>query len=222
MSVLSVNTDTDITVIKNEEPYILTANQLAIYTFGAGTIGQTKTVSCNNRMHIWINSALHPARDGSRPDRAMEVMSSVWIIISGISDGIFSTAGSIELAAPRIGTQGRTWFARSMVGRIQVTVTVLEANSTVAFQHFLARNTDIPIFLRSNAITLPLAEISEYYIKEILDTDRKQRQKAAGVIDLTGDEPLHSQLESLHNRLLSLERKISHDPTVTLSRHLFS
>ena len=51
----------DITVIKNEEEMILTDRPSIIYTFGAGQIAPTKTVTIDNRMHIWINSALHPA-----------------------------------------------------------------------------------------------------------------------------------------------------------------
>ena len=51
----------DITVIKNEEEMILTDRPSIIYTLGIEQNAPTKHVTINNRMHIWINSALHPA-----------------------------------------------------------------------------------------------------------------------------------------------------------------
>ena len=211
----------DITVVTKEKPYTLTTNPQIIYAYGAEhIIHRYKTVIINNRMHIWINTALHPWRNGVTPPAAIEVMSSVWIIISNYND--FIPNGSITLTSPLPGREGRTWLASSTLGPVEVTVTVLEANSAETFKDFLPLDMNIQQFLRNNTTTLPVSDNIDNCIKQILDADRERRQDAAGVVDLTGYQHLHSMLESLHHRLLSLEKQFSHDPTVTLSGHLFS
>ena len=212
----------DITVVTNEKPYTLTANPQIIYAYGAQhIIPRYKTVIINNRMHIWINTALHPWRNGVIPAAAIEVMSSVWIIISH-SYNDFIPNGSIRLTSPLPGREGRTWLASSTLGPEEVTVTVLEADRAETFEDFLPLNMNIQQFIRNNAMMLPVSDNIDNCIKQILDVDRERRQDAGGVVDLTGYQHLHSMLESLHNRLLSLEKRFSHDPTVTLSGHLFS
>jgi hypothetical protein len=197
----------DITVIKNEEEMILTDRPSIIYTFGAGQTAPAKTVTIDNRMHIWINSAFDPAWNGDTFATAREEMSSTWIIIS--YNGVMAKGG-IKAGGSRAGTEGRTWSALSTVGPAKVTVTVLEADRARAFLYFLAlriRNDIQRFYIRNDRLQLT-TNIWRNCIEPILDADWERRQDAAGVVDLTGYKPLHSMLESLHHRLLSLENKI--------------
>ena len=192
-------------VLENQKEYTLTATPLPIYTFGAICIGTTKTATRHNKVHIWINTEPHPVLHGRRPSRAIHVSSSVWIIISGVEEGVFQKDGSIVLAAPVPGDEGRTWSASYAQDKnVKVTVTILEATLSVAFRRFLLVDTDIPQLLSIDNRRLPMCPDIEDVIETILDKDWDQRQKEAGVIDLTGPD-LHSMFESLHTRLLSLE-----------------
>ena len=205
--IMSWAKDTDIHVLENQKEYTLTATPLPIYTFGAIYIGTTKTATRHNKVHIWINTTPHPMLHGGRARRAIEVLSSVWIIISGVKPGVLAKENSIILAAPVPGDEGRTWSASYAQDKnVKVTVTILEATLSVAFQRFLTADTNIPQLLRIDNRRLPMCPDIEDVIETILDDDWDQRQEAAGVIDLTND--LHSMFESLHTRLLSLENKI--------------
>ena len=193
-----------IDVVKNEEPYTLSEIPQVIFTFGAKHIATSKTVTHNNKVYIWINSRPHPMLHGGIPNRAIDVISSVWIIISGVEPGALANHGSIVLRSSQPEGQGRTWSAECQIDT-KVTVTILEATLAVDFKLFLPFGTNIQELLSNDDMDLPVSLEIDQFIKEILDHDWEERQKAAGVIDFTG---LHSQFESLHTRLVSLENKL--------------